>query len=377
MSAFIIKGGLVYDPATRQLTKADISVEDGVIVRETTRADDRIIDAEGCIVTTGLIDYHVHYFNHGTENGVNPDAASFPCGITTAVDAGSCGAANYELYRNTVMALSDVRIFNALLIASGGQVTDRYPEQLQVQHFDIPKIKKLFKKYPDNLVGLKTRMSEGIINPDEAEASLAATVKLAGEIGCRVIVHITKPVLGLEKLTAMLRKGDVVCHAFQGLGRETILDQAGQVRACIREAAKRGILFDASNGRSNYDLTVCQKAVAQGFYPDIISSDNNTSSFYLQPLHSLPRILSKYLDMGMSLEQVLATATINPARALGREELASLAEGTVADLAIFKLVKKDVGYVDVSGHTFQGHQVLVPQLTMKSGKVMYCQADFG
>ena len=163
---------------------------------------------------------------------------------------------------------------------------------------------------------------------------------------------------------------------YQGKGKETCLDADGKVREGLLKARERGVLFDASNGCNNFDLEIAQKAVAQGFKPDIISSDINTSGFFLQPLHSLPRIMSKYLDFGMSLSEVLDTVTRVPARLVHRESLASMAPGTEADLVIFKVKEKEVPYSDRTGHTFTGHQVIVPQLTMKDGVIMYCQADF-
>ena len=376
MNAFVIKGGRVYNPLRGEWTQSDVAVEDGKIISGLPQGEYREIDASDCIVTTGLIDYHVHYFNHGTENGVNPDAASFPCGVTTAVDAGSCGAAHYELYRKTVMAMSDVRIFNMLLMASGGQITDQYPERLEERYFDRKKIKALFERYPHNLVGLKTRMSVGLLEPEEARRSLAATVDLAEELGCRISVHITNPVISLEEIGRILRKGDVICHIYQGKGQETLLDEKGNIRSGILKAREKGVVFDASNGCNNFDLEVCRRAIDQGFRPDIISSDINTSGFYLEPLHSLPRILSKYLELGMSLEDVLDTATITPARILERPDLASMDEGTEADISVFELREKRVLYSDKAGHTMEGSRVLVPQLTVKGGKIMYCQADF-
>lgn len=376
MSAFLIKNGTVYDPICKTLEKRDIFIQDENIVSEISEESYDIIDAKDCFITTGFIDYHVHYFNHGTENGVNPDLASFPCGVTTAIDGGSCGVANYELYKNTVMANSDVQIFNILLTASGGQITDQYPERLELKYMDKKKIKKLIRKYGDNILGFKTRLSKEVIDEDAAKETLKATVKLAEETGKNVVVHVTNPAFDLEELCGMLRKGDVLCHVFQGKGTETILDKNGKLREGIWEAKRRGVLFDASNGCNNYDLDICQKALEQGFYPDIISSDVNYNNFYKQPLHSLPRIMSKYLEMGMSLTSVLNTVTINPATLIGRENLASVSPNTVADLVIFKLKEKKVSYTDVAGHYLEGHQVIVPQLTLQGGKIMYCQADF-
>ena len=183
--------------------------------------------------------------------------------------------------------------------------------------------------------------------------------------------------LPLDEVAEILRPGDVICHIYQNRGEHTCLDERGKVLPGLWEARKRGVLFDASNGRSNFDLEVARKAVEQGFVPDVISSDNNASSCFLQPLHSLPRILSKYLEFGMPLEQVLDCATWKPAQLIGRPELGTLAEGSPADVALFRLKKKDVEYSDINGNTMTGHQVLVPQMTFKGGQCVYCQADFG
>lgn len=371
---FKIINGQVFDPEIGIISKRDVFITDNIF-SDAEGKSASTVDASGCIVTSGLIDFHVHFFNRGTENGVNPDAYAFPCGITTAVDAGSSGVANYPIYRKSVMSFSDVRILNALAIASSGQVTDSYPENLDPKYFNIDKIKLFFKKYSDNLVGIKTRLSKGIIKENMAEKSLRETIKIAEEIGTKVIVHMTDPSIDLELLADMLRPGDVFCHCYQGKG-ETILDSNGNIREGIKKAKEKGVLFDASNGKNNFDIDVCQKAVAAGFKPDIISSDINSGTFFLQPLHSLPRIMSKYLDFGLTVEEVLAAVTITPAKAINRESLISLKSGTSADLVILKLKEKDIEYSDVAGHKFTGSKVFVPQLTIKSGKVMYCQSDF-
>lgn len=374
---FLIKNGAVYDPVRQQMENRDIALVDGKIARpDPNKVYRQVIDAQGCVVAPGLIDYHVHYFNHGTENGVNPDANAFCCGITTAVDGGSCGAGGYEFYRRSLVSLSDVRILNYLLAASGGQATDQYPENLDPQYFDEEKIVHLFREHPHNLVALKTRISNGIVAPEQAEASLRETIRIAERVGTRVVVHVTDPAIPLDRLADMLRPGDVICHIYQNRGKYTCLDGQGKILEGLWEARKRGVLFDASNGRSNYDLEVCKAAVAQGFTPDIISSDINTSSDFLQPLHSLPRILSKFLDLGMTLEQVLDTVTRVPAGLIGRPDLASMDEGTEGDLCILRLKKKPVPYQDINGNSFLGTQVLVPMMTFKGGKCMYCQADF-
>ncbi|MDO4619321.1 MAG: metallo-dependent hydrolase [Lachnospiraceae bacterium] len=374
---FLIKNGTVYDPARHLMEKKDVALVDGVIAApEEGKEYRQVIDAEGCIVTTGLIDYHVHYMRGASEGGVNADVVSACSGITTAVDGGTAGTGLYEHALHTLVANSQVRFLNYLLVASGGQSNNRYPENLDPALFDEKKIVAMFKKHPDNLVGLKTRISNGIIEGELARESVKRTVEIAEKAGTRVIVHVTDCSIPLDELADMLRPGDVICHIYQGKGKNICLGEDGKVLPGLLKARERGVLFDASNGRSNYDLTICQAAVEQGFVPDVISSDINESSCFLQPLHSLPRILSKYLDFGMSLEDVLDRATIRPAELIGMPELGSMAEGTTGDVVILKLKKKDVEYCDINGNTFIGHQVLVPQMTFMEGECVYCQADF-
>ena len=341
---FLIQNGNIFDPSAGRTIQGDIAIVDSKISRpQEGKTYRQVIDAEGCIVAPGLIDYHVHYFLHGSENGVNPDASSFCCGITTGVDGGTCGAGGYEMYRRSVVSM---------------------------------KILGLFAKYPDNLVALKTRISHSIITPEMARVSIPRTVEIAQKAGVRVVVHVTDCSIPLDELADMLRPGDVICHIYHGRGENTCLDKNGRVLPGLLKARERGVLFDSSNGRSNFDIEICRKAIAQGFTPDVISSDNNTSSWFLQPMHTLPRILSKFIDFGMSLEDVLTAATLTPAKLVGRPQLGSMGEGTPADVAVFRLKKKQVPYTDINGHKFTGSQVLVPMITFKGGKCMYCQADF-
>lgn len=374
---FLINNGSIFDPAAGKFTQGSIAVEGGEIAKpKEGKIYRQVIDASGCLVLPGLIDYHVHYYLHGSENSVNPDASSFCCGITTAVDGGTCGAGNYELFRRSILAMSEVRIMSCLLVASGGQSNNSYPENLDPEYFDEGKILELFSNYRDNLTALKTRISRWIISPELSRASLTKTIEIAEKAGVSVVVHVTDCSLPLDEVADMLRPGDVMCHIYHGRGKNICLGKNGQVLPGLLKARERGVLFDASNGRSNFDIEICRKAIEQGFTPDVISSDNNAGSWFLQPLHSLPRILSKFIDFGMPLAEVLKAATSKPAELIGRPELGNLAEGTTADVAIFKLKRKNVPYSDINGHTFTGSQVLVPMMTFKGGKCMYCQTDF-
>ena len=372
----LIKNGNVYDPAKHLLTKGDVAIAGDVIAAPVNNAKyDHVIDATDCIVTTGLIDYHVHYYRGGCDFGLNPDSTSLCCGVTTAVDGGSCGVSNYDRFHTDVIALSETRVLSYLLVASGGQVTSAYPENLDPEKFQEQRILDCFAKYGKEIVGLKTRISKNIIAPELAEKSLRRTVEIAEKAKTRVIVHVTDCSMPLDKLAAILRPDDVICHIYQGKSNNC-LDAQGKVLAGLWEAKKRGVLFDVGNGCNNYDMEVCQAALKQGFLPDIISTDTTTLGRFIQPLHSLPRVLSKFLDMGLSLSDVLDTATITPAKLINMPELGSMAPGTVADICILKKKEKAISYMDKAGHHFQGTQVLVPMMTFKNGMPAYCQVDF-
>lgn len=373
---FLIKNGTIYDPSQHKTWKGDIALVEGKIAAPSENYNYRqIIDAEGCIVTTGLIDYHVHYMRGASEGGVQADVVSFCSGVTTAVDGGTAGTGLYEHVYRTIVSNSQVRFLNALLVASGGQSNNQYPENMNPDYMDEEKILELFRKYPENLIGLKARISHGIMEAEDVEASIQRMIEIAEKAGTRIILHVTDCPISLDHLASLLRAGDVICHIYQGKDH-TCLNETGNVLPGLWKARERGVLFDASNGRSNFDLEVCRTAVRQGFVPDVISSDINSSSCFLQPLHSLPRILSKFIDFGMDWKDVLDCATRKPAELIGMPELATMAEGTVGDVVILKMKEKEMPYTDLAGHEFTGHQILVPQMTFKDGECVYCQADF-
>ena len=383
MTAYKIINGQVYEPGSGKIEKRDVYIWDGKLVKsfpEKVKVEEtHIIDAKGCYVTKGLVDYHVHYFEGGADNGVNPDVASFPSGVTTAVDGGTCGVSCFEIFKKTIIDRADVRLYAQLLVGSSGQLAEHYAEQIEAEQIEEERILKMFEKYPEVLTGLKTRLSANIISdPDKAAKSLEKTVEIAEKIGCNVIVHITNPAMGLENMASILRKGDVICHAFQAKGAESILDMAGKLRKGIWQARERGILFDACNGKNNFNLCVAEMALKQGFFPDIISSDINSVSYYEGVLHSLPKVLSKYLAFGYPLEKILDAAILKPAEMIGHTELVSMEEGVPADLFIFKVEERPVRFLDYTKgeNKLDGKLMIVPQMTIKDGKIVYSQVYF-
>jgi dihydroorotase len=377
---FLIHGGRLIDPAAGLDGMYDTAVKNDRIisVSEADEARDTI-DASGCLVTPGLIDYHTHIFRSGAFSGTSPEMMAAQ-GTTAAVDAGTAGTANYDAFHRTDIENAGMRIRSFLLPFAAGQVSFAVPESYDPRGFDTEKIQRLAHDYPQEILGLKIKFSRGII-PDDHDTALRYlknVVELADTVpGWRVCVHVTDAPLPAEEIASLLRAGDIYCHCYAGEGN-TILDAEGRVFPGIRRARERGVLFDAANGFSNFSIDVAQKAIAQGFLPDIISTDL-TSMHANRPgyVKNLPYVMSKYLALGLNLKDIIKAVTAVPAEAMNLAgQVGTLAPGSEADVAIFRLKDADVTFRDKAGSTLHGTQLLVPQLTILQGRVVYCQTDF-
>lgn len=376
MDKILIKNGTVYDPVLHRMEKREIALAGGEIVPVEGFTEDITIDAKGCLVTPGLIDFHVHCYIGASDGANNVDSFSMPNGVTTAIDGGTAGTANYEGFYQNVVCRSTTGVRALLHVAPEGLTTGRHGENQDPKYWDLEQIHRLTRKHPHVLVGLKVRMQANLLDPFGLhEEPLVEAVKLGEEIGKKVVVHVNNPNVSCGRVAQILRPGDVFCHMYAG-NQENILNPDGTIQDDVKKARERGVIFDACNGRGNFLFQVAEPAMRQGFVPDIVSSDVNPMVFYKHPMISLPRVLSKYLAMGMPLADVLDTATLAPARWIGEEDLASTAEGTIADIAIWKLKEKPVCHLDVAGRELRGNQVLVPQMTIREGVIVYCQSDF-
>ncbi len=374
-----IIGGTIIDPERGISGPGEVFIRGNKIVGEATDGEavqaERTIDAKGCLVLPGLIDFHAHLTVGGTESGVDPDIALLPNGVTTGIDAGSCGSANFDLFMRTTVATSGTRLFGFVNISPAGLIATRCAEELDPKYYDEATIGELLRRYRGQLLGIKIRVSREIVG-ELGIKPLEVTLEIARRLNCPVVVHTTNPVAAPEKIAAMLRPGDVYCHVHQGVG-ETILGPNGKVRPELYAAQKSGIVFDASNGRNNFSFKVAQAALSEGFLPDVISSDVGKKTLYGNLVFSLPFIMMKYLNMGMKLEQVVAACTSVPACLIGMKgKLGTLSPGALADVAIFRLGKKKLEVKDIHGDSIIGEHMLVPQMTVLDGRIVYRQIDF-
>jgi len=373
-----IKNGKVIDTLSKIEETKDIFIKGNRIAEKPVDNNYNIeetIDARNCIVSPGLIDFHAHLYTYGSEFGIFIDSSLLPMGVTSAVDGGSTGFANFESYYKNVVINSNVRIKSFLNVSPAGLITTKYHENIDPKYYSYDLISSLFKKYRSHLLGLKIRQSKKIVENFGIEP-LKETIKIAEKLGCPVAVHVTDPPEKIYKITDLMRTGDILVHVFHGTGN-TILNIDGKIYTEILDAKKRGILFDAANGKNHFVFKTAIPAISQGFFPDIISTDITMRTMFRKPVFSLPFIMSKYLNLGMSLSEVFSACTSLPAKLMGIEkDIGNLSSGSLADISIFEIVEKSVEFIDAEGEKIEGSKLLIPKLTILNGKIVYRQIDF-
>lgn len=355
----------------------DVAVRDGKI----TGMDEHLeggaaqeIDAAGCYVTPGLIDYHMHYFRSGSELGILPELTAYANGVTAAVDGGSAGASNFEGFYLHDMAGSTLTVKAFLNVCSVGQPAVYYLENMEPSLFQEEAILNLCRKYAGIIVGIKVRQSREIVGSLGLEPTKRA-VEIAGYAGLPVIVHATDSPGEIADTLELLRPGDVFCHCFHQKGK-TILNEHGQVLPEVYEAQRRGVLFDMAHGSMNFSFAVASAAISQGFLPDLVSSDLSALSLWKPPAYGLAYMISELLNLGMDFARIIKRCTEIPAGQIGCPGLGRLHPGGPADLALFRIREKKVPCRDRYGNEFMGNQFVEPLMTVKGGVVMYRQYDF-
>ena len=371
----ILKNGILIDTIGGFEKQADLAVTAGKIaaIGELSAADAKtIVDATGCYVSAGLIDYHCHVFHGGDWASCSADVYALPNGITTLVDAGSTGCGNFPLFWSAVAARSLVHMKAYLFIGTGGQVGLGCVEDENPAHINRDGIVELCRQYPHDIVGIKIKIDRDHLSPFGIEP-LREAIRLGDETGLRISAHATDPVVPVDEFIDLFRPGDIYCHMFHETG-EGILDGTGKLRGSVCRARDRGVLFDAAHGKTNnFSLACAQKAIQQGFLPDIISSDFTKIS--RDARYPFTMMLSEYLNLGMSFTEVLRRCTEAPAKLLSGRQTPFLAPGEAADLAVLKITERPVTFWDHYGNIVCGNQLIENKMTICNGEILYDQLD--
>lgn len=371
---YLIKGGRVIDPYQNMDGIGDIAVKSGKMVDAHGTEALETIDASGCIVTPGFIDFHTHLAAGLSDIGINGEAVYFSMGVTTAVDAGSAGTANYEAFRLCTMH-GRLRIKAFLNVCPAGLATNAYHEYLDPTCFQKDTILRYLEKYSDQLLGLKLRTSRNIVG-EYGMKPLEEALKIAAEASRPLVVHTTNPPVKAEELVRVLRPGDIYAHVYHGTGEHIVRE--GKVVPEMYEHRRRGVIFDAANGTNHFSFDVASTCLAEGFTPDIISTDLTVKSLFKgRRVFSLPFVLSKYLALGLPLQHIIRASTTAPAKLIGEErELGSLCEGTCADIAVHRIIKCKTQFEDSMQKVINSDSLLRTEMAMREGTVVFRQTGF-
>jgi dihydroorotase len=287
---------------------------------------------------------------------------------TTYVSAGDAGANNFSAFKHYVIAQARSRIFAFVHISSIGLAGFPVGEALNLDYADVDAAAKTVAENSDVCIGIKVRISKNVVGTNGLEPlkRAIAAAERAGN-GARVMCHIGDAPGDLTELLDLLRPGDILTHTYSGAGNNIVRD--GKVLPAALEAKRRGVVIDVGHGGGSFDYTVAEPALAQGLLPDTIGSDIHAVSGNTPGMPYLPWVMSKFLNLGFTLEQVIAMAGVNPARIIGRvDKLGTLQAGAPADVSIFELVEQAVTFVDTRKNTREGKRYLKPVQTVRAGR---------
>ncbi len=367
----LIRGGTLIDPAEGLHANRDIAVTGDRIasISESIAENEAssVIDASGKLVTPGLVDLHVHVWHGVAHLGIEPDPHCVARGVTTAFDAGSAGADTYPGFQKYVIDVSATEIKAFLHIASQGQLSREIGELTDLRYLDVKRAVETCEAYKDDIVGIKIRMTKGIVGENGKEG-LKRAREVCAATGLPLMLHPNDSPLSFKEMIDEMRAGDILTHCFHE-SDTGILNRDGTVTEEARKAVQKGILLDVGHGAGSFAFNVAESALAQDVQPGTISSDLHKYNLH-GPVFDLATTLSKFLHLGLPLESVLEKATAAPARAMGMsQEIGTLKPGTAADLAVLDLKTGTFEFTDAKGQTRIGEQKLEPVCTIKSGRV--------
>ncbi|HET9539005.1 MAG TPA: amidohydrolase family protein, partial [Candidatus Limnocylindria bacterium] len=367
----VIANGDVLDPSQKLRGKRDIGIRYGQIaaIAASIPPDRSVqrIDVGGRLVTPGLVDLHTHLCPHLGLGLPADELVGITC-TTTAVSAGDAGWYTWGVFRHLALASSRTRLFSFVHISSIGLAGALAAgEMLNIDYANVEGCAKVVAENPDVVLGVKVRITDSVVGQNGLEPLRRAlrAAEMAGK-GMRVMCHIGSAPGNLSDLLDLLRPGDILTHAYSGAGNNTV--QNGQLLGAAKAAKQRGVIIDVGHGGGSFDFTVCEPAMQQGMPPDTISSDIHSVSINTPGYPTLPWVMSKFLALGMPLEEVVARATVEPAKVIGRVPgLGTLQVGAPADLAVMDVVDGAVEFVDTRNNTRSGTKKLVPVLTVRAG----------
>ena len=367
----LIKGGTVIDPGQNLHAPLDVAVKDGKILElspdiAAARAV-RVVSAKGKIVTPGLIDVHVHVFEGVGPTGLNADQYCLGRGVTTAVDAGSTGYADIAGFRQYVIKPSATRVYALVDIGARGTLLGLIGNYANLDWVNAQLTARAAETNKPDVVGIKVRLSKEITGSNDLEI-LKRALEASRISHLPLMVHVGDSFSTLPEILVQMRKGDVLTHCYTGRPHGP-LDANGKIIPEILDCRQRGVLFDVGDGGPHLDLDVAEKCLQQNFLPDTIGTDLGGLS-YNGPVYDLVTELSKFLLLGLNVDQVIERVTVRPTRMFDfGAELGSLKPGAVADITILEVREGSFLFTDSTGKKRAGRQKLQSAAAIRAGKL--------
>jgi dihydroorotase len=359
----------VIDPSQGIDKITDVAIANGQIAEVGVNLDrqDSVVnvDVKGKYVCPGLIDLHGHWYE-GSAFGIDPHLC-LNTGVTTAVDAGSSGFVNFPEFRRNCIDKTDLQLLAFVNIACLGLPTVVVGELEDLRYARPIETASILDRNRDVTVGVKVR--EGSMTAEHGIKALELAIAAAAKVDVPLMVHISRGA-DTPEILRRLRPGDILTHCYQGRGDGIFAAAEGSLLKEAVEARRRGVLFDVGHGCGSFKWDTAQRAFEHSFYPDTISTDLHRYSVE-GPVYDMPTTLSKFLCLGMSIQDVVLKSTWMPAKSIRRDDqIGTLRAGTTADLFVFEIETGDFEYVDTHFQKKNGHKKVVPRLTIKEGRVI-------
>ena len=370
----LITGGTVIDPSQNLHEVREVGISGTQIVDleslESYSAK-KTLDASGLIVTPGLIDLHAHVYKRHVPISIDADATSLAGGVTTVLDAGSAGSYNFEGFKHDVIDRVDTEVLGLVNLSCIGLVAAHYGELMDARYADPDGVVETIRRFPNQAVGVKIRAGAHIIGSgQQGWDNFKKAVQAARDSETWLMIHIGECPMALPEMMPHLQPGDCITHCFKG-GSTTVLNQEGRIHSELATARDNGIIFDIGHGFGSFHWEIAEAAVEQGFIPSTISTDLHLMNLH-GPVFDMPTTMSKFLHLGVSLDDVIDMSTTQPARVLGRAgDLGTLAPNTVADITLLEKHDGQFAYTDSYDQTRTGREKLTAVGIVRRGDLHF------
>jgi dihydroorotase len=385
-NAWILKGGLIYDGGGAPGYRGDVRIAGTKITHVAPylpAGDEAIIDAEGLIVTPGLIDLHVHVYDGMNLHSISPAEAGLRTGVTTMLDTGSAGAMNYPAFEKYIMRPAEETVYALLNVSHHGvqghpDIPPYLGDLFDTAYLDPAPALRCIQRHPERLLGIKARLTNSLADGKEANerAALANAVDLARRTGLLFFVHHVASSIPLEDVLSQFIAGDVLTHIYHAHGDGGFQGSDAAPTRAMLDARERGVIFDVGHGSGAFSWKIAEPACQKhGFWPDTISTDLHI--FNLRgPVIDLPTTMSKFLHLGMKMEKIVQCVTAHPAAAMHQaHRLGRLLPNRPADITVLKRVAGPHVLSDSMGETRNASHRLIPVCVFKNGRRFECGSE--